>query len=48
MDPLVKLAKDAIETYVKTGKIIEPPEDIPEEWKIRAGAFVSIKKKQTA
>ncbi len=44
MDPLVKLAKDAIETYVKTGKIIEPPEDIPEEWKIRAGAFVSIKK----
>ncbi len=44
MDPLVKIAKDAIETYVKTGKVIEPPADIPEEWKIKTGAFVSLKK----
>lgn len=44
MDPLVKLAKDAIETYIKTGKVIEPPPDMPEEWKVRAGAFVSLKK----
>lgn len=44
MDPLVKLAKDAIETYVKTGRIIEPSPDMPEEWKVRAGAFVSLKK----
>lgn len=44
MDPLVRLAKDAVETYVKTGRIIEPPSDIPEEWKVRAGTFVCIKK----
>ncbi len=44
MDPLVKLAKDAVETYVKTGKIIEPPENMPEEWKVQAGVFVSLKK----
>ncbi len=44
MDPLVKLAKDAVETYVRTGRIIAPPENIPEEWKVRAGAFVSLKK----
>lgn len=44
MDPLVRLAKDAIETYVKTGKIIEPPRDMPEDWKIRRGVFVCLKK----
>ncbi len=44
MDPLVKLAKDAVETYVRTGRIIEPPQDMPDEWKRRAGAFVSLKK----
>lgn len=45
MDPLVKLAKDAIEGYIRRGEIIKPPPDLPEEWKIRAGAFVSLKKK---
>lgn len=44
MDPLVKLAKEAVEHYIKTGKILEPPSSMPEEWKTRAGAFVSLKK----
>ncbi|MBI5188734.1 MAG: AMMECR1 domain-containing protein, partial [Nitrospirae bacterium] len=42
--PLVKLAKDTIETYVKTGTIISPPSDLSGETKERAGTFVSIKK----
>jgi len=45
--PLVKLARKAVETFVKEGKIISPPspsEMIP-EMKERAGVFVSIKKR---
>ncbi|MBI3815224.1 MAG: AmmeMemoRadiSam system protein A [Nitrospinae bacterium] len=42
--PLVKLARDTIETYIKTGKVISPPSELPEEMKGRAGIFVSIKK----
>jgi AmmeMemoRadiSam system protein A len=45
MHPLVKLAKDTVEHYVSTGKIIEPPADLCDEMKIRAGVFVSIKKR---
>lgn len=44
MHPLVKLARDTIETYVKTGKITPPPSALTEEMKGRAGTFVSIKK----
>lgn len=44
-DSYVKLARYALESFVKTGKIITPPEDIPEEMKTnQAGVFVSIKK----
>jgi len=42
--PYVKLARNALETYIRTGKVIEPPEELPEIFNRRAGVFVSIKK----
>ena len=44
MHPLVRLAKQAIETYVKEGCAIEPPAELIPEMKEKAGAFVSLKK----
>lgn len=42
--PHVKLAKAAVEAYVRDGKVIEVPEDTPEELKREsAGAFVCLK-----
>ena len=44
-NPYVSLAKRTLETYVKTGKVIDVPDDLPEEMlKNKAGTFVSIKK----
>ncbi|MEM5810063.1 MAG: TIGR00296 family protein [Candidatus Aenigmatarchaeota archaeon] len=46
MHPLVLLAKDAVENYIKEGKIISVPEDFPNDFlKRRAGVFVTITKK---
>jgi len=42
--PLVRLAKEAVETFVRDGRIIEPT-DLSEEMLEQAGAFVSIKKR---
>lgn len=43
-DEYVKLARQAIETYVRTGKILPLPEGLPEQlYQDRAGAFVSVK-----
>jgi AmmeMemoRadiSam system protein A len=42
MHPLVKLAKETIESYVRHGKIPKPPSPLPEEMQGRAGVFVSI------
>ena len=42
--PLVRLARSAVEEYVRTGRVIKPPEDLPEEMRGRAGVFCSIKK----
>lgn len=43
MNPLVSLAKQAAENYIKEGKIIEPPTDLPGEFSARkAGVFVTI------
>lgn len=43
-DPFVKLARQTIETYVRTGRKISIPEGLPEElYHKRAGAFVSLK-----
>jgi AmmeMemoRadiSam system protein A len=43
MHHLIKLAKQAVETYIKERKIISPPEDFPKEFLTRrAGTFVTI------
>jgi uncharacterized protein (TIGR00296 family) len=45
MRSLIKLAKQAVETYIKERKIISPPEDFPKEFLTRrAGTFVTIEK----
>jgi uncharacterized protein (TIGR00296 family) len=45
MHPLVLLAKRSVETFIKEGKIIESPEDLPKEFLERkAGVFVTIEK----
>jgi len=44
-DSYVKLARQSLEAYVKDGKIIDVPDNLPEEMlSNRAGVFVSIKK----
>jgi len=43
-DPLVELARRAIEVYVRERRVIEPPSKLPPELSRRAGVFVSIKK----
>ena len=48
MDEYVKLAKNVIETYIKTGKKIEVPENLPEEfYDVRKGVFVTIYEKHS-
>ncbi|GAW90869.1 AmmeMemoRadiSam system protein A [Calderihabitans maritimus] len=42
--PLVRLARESLENYIRHGRIIEPPTDLSEEMRERAGVFVSIKK----
>lgn len=43
LHPLVQLARQAVESYIGSGKIMQPAEKT-EEMKERAGVFVSIKK----
>lgn len=43
LHPLVKLAKETVESYIREGKTLQPRELIP-EMKGRAGVFVSIHK----
>lgn len=43
--PLVRLARDAVEAYVRCGKIISPPSELTPEMRERAGVFVSLKKR---
>ncbi len=43
MDTYLNLAKQTVETYIKTGKIISPPKDLPKEiLNKKAGVFVSL------
>ncbi|KNY28273.1 AmmeMemoRadiSam system protein A [Pseudobacteroides cellulosolvens] len=45
MDPYVNVAKNALEAFVREGKIIDVPDDLPAEMiRDSAGTFVSIKK----
>jgi AmmeMemoRadiSam system protein B/AmmeMemoRadiSam system protein A len=43
LSPLVKLAKDALETYIRDRKVLQPKE-LTSEMKEKAGVFVCIKK----
>jgi AmmeMemoRadiSam system protein A len=43
LHPLVQLAKDTVDTYIKTGKIIKP-QNLTREMQESAGVFVSIHK----
>ncbi len=46
MHPLIQLAKEAIENYLKEGKIILPPSNLPKEFlEKKAGVFVTLEKK---
>lgn len=44
MHPYVKLAKDTIETYVRTRKMPTLPKPLPPEFQIKSAVFVSLKK----
>lgn len=44
MHPLVKLAKRAVEEYIKNKRVIEPPKELSKEMELKAGVFVSLKK----
>lgn len=44
LHPLVKLAKEAVENYVRHGRTVKPKELTP-EMQGRAGVFVSLKKR---
>jgi AmmeMemoRadiSam system protein A len=44
--PLVRLAQDAVDTFVRFGRVIDPV-DVPAELQRPAGAFVSIKRGRT-
>lgn len=43
----VRIAREAVENYIRNGSIIKPPKDVPNYLKGRAGAFVSIKNKKS-
>ncbi len=45
MHPLVRLAKLAVEKYIKEKEVISPPSDLPREFlEKKAGVFVTIEK----
>ncbi len=44
MHPLVQHAKNTIETYVTSGDVISPPEELTPEMQQKAGVFVSLHK----
>lgn len=45
MNPLVVLAESAVESYIKDGKVIEIPKDLPKEFLVKkSGVFVTIEK----
>ncbi|MGQ9674528.1 MAG: AmmeMemoRadiSam system protein A [Chloroflexota bacterium] len=43
--PLVGLAKNAVEAYIREGRHVEVPDSLTEEMAARAGVFVCIKKR---
>lgn len=48
MDPYIELAKKAIETFIKEGRVLEVPPYLPKEMlEKKAGVFVSLHKRST-
>ena len=45
MNPFCLLARQSIEHYVKTGQILDCPDNLPQYLSKKAGVFVSIHKK---
>jgi AmmeMemoRadiSam system protein A len=45
MHPLVRLARQAVESHVRNGEVAATPEDLSAEMLERAGVFVCLKKK---
>lgn len=45
---LIKLARRAIETFLKSKKALDPPQDIPNKLKEKSGVFVTLNKKSEA
>ncbi|MDP3998760.1 MAG: AMMECR1 domain-containing protein [bacterium] len=44
MNQFIFLAREAVKSYVKGGKVIQPPHPLPKELDRKAGVFVSIHK----
>jgi AmmeMemoRadiSam system protein A/AmmeMemoRadiSam system protein B len=44
LPPLVCLAKETVESYVREGKVPQPPKELTPEMREQAGVFVSLKK----
>jgi AmmeMemoRadiSam system protein A len=44
MHHLVELARKSIETFIREGTILKPPDPLPPEMTEKAGVFVSLKK----
>ena len=42
--PLVQLAVDSVENYIRNREVISPPAELTEEMKEKAGVFVCLKK----
>ncbi len=45
MHDLLKLARRAVETYVREGRIVKPPSNLPQELSDKKGVFVTIRKR---
>jgi uncharacterized protein len=43
MHPFAELAKKSVEEYVRSGREIAPPSEIPKEMQRRAGVFICLK-----
>src|SRR4030042_3153210 len=44
MHPLIELAKNSVEAYVREGRIIKSPDPLPPKMDEKAGVFVCLKK----
>lgn len=44
MSKIIDLAKKAVETYIRSRKVIKPPNPLPKEFNRKAGVFISIHK----